>query len=105
MMYSGGKNVVLCDGEPFSVSVAGVVYMRSLVYAIGVTLMSWFITLVSVLIIAVLISLTGQSMFWYTHYYVSVCLYGTAGIAMLMLIHTLAKNHYYGVSTRLFHCF
>ncbi|MGH0151082.1 UNVERIFIED_CONTAM: hypothetical protein FKN15_052637 [Acipenser sinensis] len=75
---------------------AGVVYMRSLVYAIGVTLMSWFITLVSVLIIAVLISLTGQSMFWYTHYYVSVCLYGTAGIAMLMLIHTLAKNHYYG---------
>ncbi|MGH0155337.1 UNVERIFIED_CONTAM: hypothetical protein FKN15_029335 [Acipenser sinensis] len=74
----------------------GVVYMRSLVYAIGVTLMSWFITLVSVLIIAVLISLTGQSMFWYTHYYVSVCLYGTAGIGMLMLIHTLAKNHYYG---------
>ncbi|MBN3279846.1 ERMP1 metallopeptidase, partial [Polyodon spathula] len=74
----------------------GFMYMRSLACAIGVTLMSWFIAFVSVLIIAGLISLTGQSMFWYTHYYVSVCLYGTAGIAMLMLIHTLAKNHYCG---------
>ncbi|XP_006004697.1 endoplasmic reticulum metallopeptidase 1 [Latimeria chalumnae] len=71
-------------------------YMRDLIYAVGVTLMSWFITLVSVLIVAVFVSLIGRSMSWYSHFYVSVCLYGTAALAKLILIHTLAKNVYYG---------
>lgn len=71
-------------------------YVRDLACATGVTILSWLITLLSVLIIALLITLLGRSMFWYTHFYASVCLYGTAATGKMVLIHTLAKNLYYG---------
>ncbi|KTG32256.1 hypothetical protein cypCar_00045593 [Cyprinus carpio] len=35
-------------------------------------------------------------MFWYTHFYAAVCLYGSAAVGKILLIHTLARNLYYG---------
>ncbi|KAF7664643.1 hypothetical protein LDENG_00170900 [Lucifuga dentata] len=50
----------------------------------------------TVLIVALLVTLLGRSMFWYNHFYSSVCLYGAAATGKMVLIHTLAKNMYYG---------
>lgn len=50
------------------------------------------------LIVALLVTLLGRSMFWYNHFYASICLYGAAATGKMILIHTLAKNLYYGVS-------
>ncbi|KAM4528015.1 endoplasmic reticulum metallopeptidase 1 [Odontesthes bonariensis] len=71
-------------------------YVRDLACATGVAVLSWFVTLLSVLIVALLVTLLGQSMFWYTHFYASICLYGAAATGKMILIHTLAKNLYYG---------
>ncbi|KAM4634232.1 endoplasmic reticulum metallopeptidase 1 [Polymixia lowei] len=71
-------------------------YVRQLVYATGVAVLSWFVTLLSVLIVALLVTLLGRSMFWYNHFYCSICLYGAAATGKMVLIHTLAKNLYYG---------
>uniref|UniRef100_A0A663F7E5 Endoplasmic reticulum metallopeptidase 1 n=1 Tax=Aquila chrysaetos chrysaetos TaxID=223781 RepID=A0A663F7E5_AQUCH len=62
--------------------------------AFGVTLISWVCTLVTVLIVAAFISVIGRSLSWYTHFYVSVFLYGTAAAANLVLVHTLAKKFF-----------
>ncbi|XP_043402161.1 endoplasmic reticulum metallopeptidase 1 isoform X3 [Chelonia mydas] len=70
-------------------------YMKELSIAFGFTLLSWFSTLVTVLIVAVFISLIGRSLSWYNHFYVSIFLYGTAAAAKLILVHTLAKKFYY----------
>lgn len=83
--------------EPF-VSPSGGRYVRDLAYATGVALLSWLVTLLSVLIVALLVTLLGRSMFWYNHFYTSICLYGAAATGKIILIHTLAKNLYYGVS-------
>uniref|UniRef100_A0A8C6SIH7 Endoplasmic reticulum metallopeptidase 1 n=1 Tax=Neogobius melanostomus TaxID=47308 RepID=A0A8C6SIH7_9GOBI len=64
--------------------------------ATGVTILCWFVTLLSVLIVALLITLLGRSMFWYNHFYACVCLYGAATTGKMVFIHTLAKNLYYG---------
>lgn len=77
-------------------------YVRELAYATGVTIISWLVTMLSVLIVALLVTLLGQSMFWYNHFYMSIILYGSAAIGKLILVHTLAKNLYYGVSTSLY---
>ncbi|XP_061590080.1 endoplasmic reticulum metallopeptidase 1 [Cololabis saira] len=74
----------------------GTRYVRDLACATGVAVLSWFITLLSVLIVALLVTLLGRSMFWYTHFYASICLYGAAATGKMILIHTLAKNLYYG---------
>ncbi|XP_028319089.1 endoplasmic reticulum metallopeptidase 1 [Gouania willdenowi] len=71
-------------------------YVRQLAYATGVAVLSWFVTLLSVLIVALVITLLGRSMFWYTHFYTSICLYGAAATGKMVLVHTLAKNLYYG---------
>ncbi|XP_048877075.1 endoplasmic reticulum metallopeptidase 1 [Brienomyrus brachyistius] len=76
-------------------------YVRELAYATGVTIVSWFVTMLSVLIVALLVSLLGQSMFWYNHFYMSVILYGSAAVGKLILVHSLAKNLYYGSVRRL----
>lgn len=81
-----------------SVSLSGGRYVRDLAYATGVALLSWLVTLLSVLIVALLVTLLGRSMFWYNHFYTSICLYGAAATGKIILIHTLAKNLYYGVS-------
>ncbi|KAM9082938.1 endoplasmic reticulum metallopeptidase 1 isoform 2-T2 [Megaptera novaeangliae] len=70
-------------------------YTKDFFCGLGITLISWFTSLVTVLIIAVFISLIGQSLSWYNHFYVSVCLYGTAAVAKIILIHTLAKRFHY----------
>ncbi|KAL0199051.1 hypothetical protein M9458_007591, partial [Cirrhinus mrigala] len=57
-------------------------YMRDLV---------WFFSVLTVLFVAWLITLMGRSMFWYTHFYAAVCLYGSAAVGIILLIHTLAK--------------
>ncbi|KAL2099603.1 hypothetical protein ACEWY4_003997 [Coilia grayii] len=75
--------------------------VRELVYAVGVALLSWLVTLLSVLIVALLVTLLGRSMFWYNHFYASICLYGAASTGKMILIHTLAKNLYYGNVQRL----
>ncbi|KAJ7335487.1 hypothetical protein JRQ81_013428 [Phrynocephalus forsythii] len=70
-------------------------YLKELVVAFGFTLLAWLATLVGILMMAAFISLIGRSLFWYTHFYVSVLLYGTAALAKLILVHTLAKTFYY----------
>uniref|UniRef100_A0AC11DRR5 Endoplasmic reticulum metallopeptidase 1 n=1 Tax=Ovis aries TaxID=9940 RepID=A0AC11DRR5_SHEEP len=70
-------------------------YTKDFFCGLGITLISWFTSLVTVLILAVFISLIGQSLSWYNHFYVSVCLYGTAAVAKIIFIHTLAKRFYY----------
>nr|XP_061800741.1 endoplasmic reticulum metallopeptidase 1-like [Nerophis lumbriciformis] len=70
-------------------------YVANLACATGVALLSWLVALLSVLIVAVLVTLLGRSMFWYTHFYASVCLYGSAATGKIVLVHTLAKNLYY----------
>ncbi|XP_037547675.1 endoplasmic reticulum metallopeptidase 1 [Nematolebias whitei] len=70
-------------------------YVRDLAYATAVAVLSWFVTLLSVLIVALLVTLLGRSMFWYTHFYAAICLYGAAATGKIILIHTLAKNLYY----------
>ncbi|XP_046900722.1 endoplasmic reticulum metallopeptidase 1-like [Hypomesus transpacificus] len=76
-------------------------YVRELAYAAGVVVLSWLVTLLAVLIVALLVSLSGRSMFWYSHFYASICLYGSAATGKMVLIHTLAKNLYYGGVRRL----
>ncbi|XP_028349766.1 endoplasmic reticulum metallopeptidase 1 isoform X4 [Physeter macrocephalus] len=70
-------------------------YTKDFFCGLGITLISWFTSLVTVLIIAVFISLIGQSLSWYNHFYISVCLYGTAAVAKIIFIHTLAKRFHY----------
>ncbi|XP_063311179.1 endoplasmic reticulum metallopeptidase 1 [Pelobates fuscus] len=73
----------------------GVHYSWDLMCGLFITIVSWISALVSVLIIAVLISLAGKALSWYTHFYVSVCLYGSAALAKIILVNYLAKNLYY----------
>uniref|UniRef100_A0A1A8EQL0 Endoplasmic reticulum metallopeptidase 1 n=2 Tax=Nothobranchius korthausae TaxID=1143690 RepID=A0A1A8EQL0_9TELE len=71
-------------------------YVRDLACATCVAVLSWVVTLLSVLIVALLVTLLGRSMFWYTHFYAAIGLYGSAAAGKMILIHTLAKNLYYG---------
>lgn len=77
-------------------------YTKDFFCGLGITVIGWFTSLVTVLIIAVFVSLIGQSLSWYNHFYVSVCLYGTAAAAKIIFIHTLAKRFYYVVSVNTF---
>ncbi|KAM4809607.1 endoplasmic reticulum metallopeptidase 1 [Rhinophrynus dorsalis] len=70
----------------------GTNYAKDLLFGLFITLVSWISALVTVLIIAVIVSLAGRALFWYTHFYVSVFLYGSAVVAKLILMHTLAKT-------------
>ncbi|KAG7264507.1 hypothetical protein CRUP_020645, partial [Coryphaenoides rupestris] len=74
-------------------------YVRELACAAGLTVLSWVVTLLTVLTVALLVTLLGRSMFWYTHFYASVGLYGSAAAGSMVLVHTLAKNVYYGSRT------
>ncbi|XP_035377303.1 endoplasmic reticulum metallopeptidase 1-like [Electrophorus electricus] len=71
-------------------------YLRDLALGSCVALLSWFATLLSVLIVALVLTLAGCSMFWYSHFSVAIALYGSAAAAKILLVHTLAKNLYYG---------
>ncbi|XP_056444517.1 endoplasmic reticulum metallopeptidase 1 [Gadus chalcogrammus] len=71
-------------------------YVRRLACAAGLTVLSWLVTLLSVLVVALLVTLLGRSMFWYQHFYAAVCLYGPVAAGSMVLVHTLAKNLYYG---------
>ncbi|XP_068091599.1 endoplasmic reticulum metallopeptidase 1 isoform X3 [Hyperolius riggenbachi] len=73
----------------------GMNYARDLMVGLFITVTSWVSALVTVLIIAVLVTLTGNALSWYTDFYVSVCLYGAAALAKLILMHTLAKQFYF----------
>ncbi|RXN17245.1 endoplasmic reticulum metallopeptidase 1 [Labeo rohita] len=66
-------------------------YMRDLVCAVLLLVLSWFFSVRTVLFVAWLVTLMGRSMFWYTHFYAGICLYGSAAIGITLLIHTLAK--------------
>uniref|UniRef100_A0AAZ3RSJ5 Endoplasmic reticulum metallopeptidase 1 n=1 Tax=Oncorhynchus tshawytscha TaxID=74940 RepID=A0AAZ3RSJ5_ONCTS len=72
-------------------------YIKELVYATAVVILSWLVTLLTVLIIALVVSLTGRSMFWYNDFYTCIFMYGSAATGTMVLIHTLAKNLYYGL--------
>ncbi|XP_076836618.1 endoplasmic reticulum metallopeptidase 1-like isoform X2 [Brachyhypopomus gauderio] len=71
-------------------------YLRALALAVCVALLSWAATLLSVLIVSLVVTLAGCSMFWYTHFSAAVALYGSAAAAIILLVHTLAKNLNYG---------
>ncbi|KAG1974105.1 endoplasmic reticulum metallopeptidase 1-like isoform X2 [Pimephales promelas] len=70
-------------------------YTRDLVCAVVMVVLSWVMALLTVLLVAWLVTLMGRSMFWYTHFYAAVSLYGSAAASMILLIHTLAKSLYY----------
>ncbi|XP_005060943.1 PREDICTED: endoplasmic reticulum metallopeptidase 1 [Ficedula albicollis] len=69
--------------------------LKKLLTAFGITLTSWVCTLVAVLMVAMFVSIIGRALSWYTHFYVSVSLYGTAAAAKLILVHMLAKKFFY----------
>ncbi|KAM5193814.1 endoplasmic reticulum metallopeptidase 1-like [Mantella aurantiaca] len=71
---------------------AGMNYARDLMVGLLITVTSWISALIIVLIMAVLVTLSGYSLSWYTHFYVSVALYGTAVLATLILVHLLGKQ-------------
>nr|XP_056722675.1 endoplasmic reticulum metallopeptidase 1-like [Euleptes europaea] len=70
-------------------------YLRELAIAFVFTVLTWLISLLGILIVAVFISLIGRSLSWYTHFYVSIFLYGTAALAKLIFVHTLVKRFHY----------
>ncbi|XP_054842505.1 endoplasmic reticulum metallopeptidase 1 [Eublepharis macularius] len=70
-------------------------YLRELAVAAVFTFLSWFVALAGTLVVAVFISLIGRSLAWYTHFHVSIFLYGTAAVAKLIFVHTLVKRFYY----------
>lgn len=76
----------------------GMNYARDLMVGLFITVTSWVSALVTVLIMAVLVTLSGCALSWYTHFYVSVALYGAAGLAKILLMHSLAKKFYFAVS-------
>uniref|UniRef100_A0A8C9KU85 Endoplasmic reticulum metallopeptidase 1 n=1 Tax=Serinus canaria TaxID=9135 RepID=A0A8C9KU85_SERCA len=78
-----------------SIQRAGWYFKDSLLAAFSLTLTSWVCTLVAVLLVAVFVSFIGRALSWYTHFYVSVSLYGTAAAATLILVHMLAKKFFY----------
>ncbi|XP_058682570.1 endoplasmic reticulum metallopeptidase 1 isoform X2 [Poecile atricapillus] len=69
--------------------------LKKLLTAFSLTLTSWVCTLVAVLMVAMFVSIIGRALSWYTHFYVSVSLYGTAAAAKLILVHMLAKKFFY----------
>ncbi|NXP63510.1 ERMP1 metallopeptidase, partial [Chloropsis cyanopogon] len=69
--------------------------LKNLLTAFSLTLTSWVCTLVAVLMVAIFVSIIGRALSWYTHFYVSVSLYGTAAAAKLILVHMLAKKFFY----------
>lgn len=77
---------------------AGGRYVLELAYGSCLFVLSWFVVLLTVLIVALMVTLLGRSMFWFTHFYTSICLYGSVAVGKILLIHTLAKNLYYRVS-------
>ncbi|KAM3937665.1 endoplasmic reticulum metallopeptidase 1 [Leptodactylus fuscus] len=78
----------------------GVNYARDLMVGLFICVISWISALVTVLILAVLVSLTGNALSWYTHFYVAVSLYGTAALTKLLLMHTMAKTFYFANTSR-----
>lgn len=70
-------------------------YVLELVYGSCVFVLSWFVVLLTVLIVALMVTLLGRSMFWFTHFHTSIFLYGSVATGKILLIHTLAKNLYY----------
>ncbi|XP_073691638.1 endoplasmic reticulum metallopeptidase 1-like isoform X2 [Garra rufa] len=77
-------------------------YMCNLACAVIVVFLSWFFSLLVVWFVAWLVTKMGRSMFWYSHFYAAVCLYGSAAVGIILLTHTLAKNWCY--RKRHFHC-
>ncbi|NXD27570.1 ERMP1 metallopeptidase, partial [Spelaeornis formosus] len=69
--------------------------LKKLLAAFSLTLTSCVCTLVAVLMVAMFVSVIGRALSWYTHFYVSVSLYGTAAAAVLILVHMLAKKFFY----------
>ncbi|KAG8455174.1 hypothetical protein GDO86_001390 [Hymenochirus boettgeri] len=91
LFYIGKKTIKYKRG--------GTNYAQDLMYGLLITLVSWISALVTVLIIAVLVSLAGRALFWYTNFYVSVFLYGSAAVAKLILVHSLAKTFFFASSS------
>lgn len=77
---------------------AGGRYVMELMYGSCLFVLSCFVVLLTVLIVALMVTLLGRSMFWFTHFHTSILLYGSVAAGKILLIHTLAKNLYYRVS-------
>ncbi|XP_029469763.1 endoplasmic reticulum metallopeptidase 1 isoform X2 [Rhinatrema bivittatum] len=93
MNYIVAAGAILYLGRKVAQSkYGGISYMKNLLYGVGITLLSWFATLFMVLVVAVFVSLTGYSLSWYTHFYVAICLYGSAALTKLIFVHRLAKR-------------
>ncbi|XP_071009486.1 endoplasmic reticulum metallopeptidase 1-like isoform X1 [Oncorhynchus clarkii lewisi] len=82
----------------FHPSNMGGCYVKELACATVVVILSWLVTLLTVIFVAFVVSLMGRSMFWYNHFYTCMFMYGSAATGMMVLFHTLSKNLYRGVS-------
>ncbi|XP_075683460.1 endoplasmic reticulum metallopeptidase 1 [Rhinoderma darwinii] len=78
----------------------GTYYPRDLITGLFINVISWISALVTVLILAVLVTLTGNALSWYTHFYVAVSLYGAAAVAKLIFMHTMAKTFFFANTSR-----
>ncbi|KAK2917033.1 hypothetical protein Q8A67_001407 [Cirrhinus molitorella] len=83
--------IYLC-GKCMLASCEAVRYVRDLVCAVIVLILSWYFSLLVVRFVAWLVTKMGRSMFWYSHFYAAVCLYGSAAVGVILLIHMLVKN-------------
>ncbi|XP_071205956.1 endoplasmic reticulum metallopeptidase 1-like isoform X2 [Salvelinus alpinus] len=71
-------------------------YVKELACATVAVILSWLVTLLTVVFIAFVVSLMGRSMFWYNNFYTCMFMYGSAATGMMVLFHTLSKNLYGG---------
>lgn len=91
------------DFNTFFLSPPAINYLKEFAVALGFIVLGIFVTFTGVLLVAMFITFIGQSLCWYTHYYVSYFLYGSAALATLIFVHTLANKFYYKVSTIMFY--
>ncbi|KAM9450553.1 endoplasmic reticulum metallopeptidase 1-like isoform 1-T1 [Clarias gariepinus] len=72
-------------------------YRQQLFHGLRVFVLSWVMAVLAVLGLAWVVTRMGRSMFWFTHFYASIGLYGSVAAGTIILIHTLARMHYYRV--------
>ncbi|KAM9450555.1 endoplasmic reticulum metallopeptidase 1-like isoform 1-T1 [Clarias gariepinus] len=72
-------------------------YLLELFCGSFVFVLSWVMAVLAVLGVAWVVTRMGRSMFWFTHFYASIGLYGSVAAGKILLIHTLARMLYYRV--------
>nr|XP_032808896.1 endoplasmic reticulum metallopeptidase 1 [Petromyzon marinus] len=91
-------NYLLASLAVLYLASAGLAYLREVLRAVGVLLVAWLGAVVTVAGAALLITLVGRSMSWYTERTVLVGLYAAPALAVILLVLVLAKRRYCGLA-------